>query len=415
MTTPAALAALAAAVVRTDPAAGTAAVIAPYDGGVPYPRAFARHGWRTVAVVPERRLRPPAYQSSPVPVGYTGTVVHRGVRQTVKALRALGVSAVVAGSSGGIEPAERIAWQLGLPGADPACSPLRYDRGAQADRLARAGIPALRGIRTTSPADAVAWARTRPGPGYLLAPAATGTPVDPVECGDERQINTAWPAMRRAAVQHSGSAHLVLSERPSRLQYTVNTATRPGPDGRPEHVVTDLWADVHTGDGRLDRTDLLPPGSPLAQTLALRTIRALDALGVVCGPVTTRLAYGADEELLVMCALAAPVVTPADEALRAATGRNRAADALGAWIPPAAGARCTPAPSGQHIVRVHLRPAAGIAPWLGALLRSLPTVVAASEIRTPGAPVSAEAVLSSSEPRAIERDYRVIRALEHHG
>ncbi|MEU2621715.1 hypothetical protein ABZ642_26840 [Streptomyces sp. NPDC007157] len=404
----------AAAVLRTDPAADTAAVIAPYDGGIPYPRAFARHGWRTVAVVPECRLRPPAYRNSPVPAGYTGTVVHRGVRQTVKALRALGVSAVVAGSTGGIEPAERIAWQLDLPGADPASSPLRYDRGAQADRLARVGIPALRGIRTASPAEAVAWARSHPMPGYLLTPAANGTPVDPVECVDELQIGAAWPAMRHAAVQHSGSAHLVLSERPSGRRYTVNTATRPGPDGRPEHVVTDLWADVHTGDGRLDRTDLLAPGSPSARTLALRTTRVLDALGVVCGPVTTRLAYRAGEEPVLVGALAAPVVTPADEALRTATGRNRAADALGTWIPPAA-ARFTPAPGGQHIVRVHMRATAGIAPWLAAVLHSLPTVVAASEIRTPGAPVSAEAVLSSSEPRAIERDYSVIRALEHHG
>ncbi|MEU1166516.1 hypothetical protein ABZ372_41580, partial [Streptomyces sp. NPDC005921] len=73
-------------------AAGTAAVVAPYDGESPYPRVFARHGWRTVAVVPERRQRPWAYPAAAVPAGHTGAVVHRGVRQTVKALRALGGS-----------------------------------------------------------------------------------------------------------------------------------------------------------------------------------------------------------------------------------------------------------------------------------------------------------------------------------
>ncbi|MER5795365.1 hypothetical protein [Streptomyces sp. NPDC001980] len=309
-----------AAVPRADPAAGTAAVVAPYEeGGEPYQRAFARNGWRTVAVLPEHRLRPPAYRNATPPAGYENTVVHRGLRQTVKALRALGVSAVVAGGAGGIELAERIAWQLGLPGADPASSPLRYDRGAQAARLARLGIPAPRGIRTARPADAVAWARSYPAAGYLLAPAVAGIPVDAVECADEGQINTAWPALWHAAARHSGSPHLVLTELPGRRRYTVDTVTRPGPDGRPEHVVTGLRADVPAGP----RT----PDSPPAQTLARYTIRVLDALGVVCGPAGVRLAYGDDDPAgrgpLLICALAAPVMARADEAPRPATGRHR--------------------------------------------------------------------------------------------
>ncbi|MFJ3801485.1 hypothetical protein ACIPSJ_35070 [Streptomyces sp. NPDC090088] len=396
-------------------AAGIAAVVAPYDGESPYPRVFARHGWRTVAVVPERRQRPWAYPAAAVPAGHTGAVVHRGVRQTVKALRALGVSAVVAGSAGGIETAERIAWQLGLPGADPASSPLRYDRGAQAARLSRVGIPALRSIRTTSLADALAWARALPRPGYLLAPAAAGTPVAPVECADEVQIGAAWPAMRSAAARQCGSPHLVLSERPSRRQYTVNSATRPGPRGRPEHVVTDLWADVRTRHGLLDRADLLAPGSVLSRTLSAATARVLDALGVVCGPVTTRFVYGddgrAEDGPLLMWALAAPVVTPADEALRTATGHDRAAEALETWI-PAAAPRRLPAPGGQHLVRVRMCPRPASAPWADAVLRSLPTVVAVGEVRTPAGRVPAEAVLCGGELSAVERDYRVIRALE---
>ena len=222
-----------AAVLRAEAAAGAAAVVAPYDGGTSYARAFARYGWRTVAVLPEHRLRPPAYRNATPPAGYGDTVVHRGLRQTVKALRALGVSAVVAGGAGGIELAERIAWQLGLPGADPASSALRYDRGAQAARLARVGIPALRGIRTARLADAVAWARSYPAAGYLLAPAAAGTPVDAVVCADEHRIGAAWPALWHAAARHSGSPHLVLTEVPGRRRYTVDTVTRPGPDGRP--------------------------------------------------------------------------------------------------------------------------------------------------------------------------------------
>ncbi|MET9083192.1 hypothetical protein ABZX77_15060 [Streptomyces sp. NPDC004237] len=401
---------------QVEAADGTAAVVAPYDGSGPYPQAFARHGWHTMAVLPQARLRPLAYQAAEEPAGYSGTLVHRTVRETVQDLRTMGVSAVVAGSAAGIELAERIAWHLSLPGADPATSPLRYDRGLQADLLVRSRIPVLRGIRTTSLADAVAWARGCPLPGYLLGPAAVGSPVEPSAYTSELQISAGWPAMRRAAAGYTGSAHLVLTEQHALCQYTVNSATRPGPDGRPEHAITDIWAETRSVGGQLDRTDLLSRDGLLTRTLSLQARRALDVLGVVCGPATTRLAYGVDDGAgdgpLVVSVLAAPVVTPASDALRTATGRDRIADALDAWIPsPAAPA---PAPGGQHVVRVHLRPAAAIAPWAQRLLHTLPTVVALSGHHTPGAPLGAEVVLSSSNLRAIEQDYRVIRSLDKH-
>ncbi|MBW8794560.1 MAG: hypothetical protein JF597_13440 [Streptomyces sp.] len=296
-----------AAVLRAGPTTGTVAVVAPYEGGGPCPRAFARHDLRTVAVLPEPRLRPPAYRNATPPAGYADAVVHRGLRQTVKALRALGVSAVVASGTGGIELAERMAWQLGLRTADPASSPLRYDRGAQAARLARLGIPAPRGIRTARPAEAVDWARSHPAAGYLLAPAAAGIPVDAVECADEDGIGAAWPALWHAAARYSGSPHLVLTERPGRRRYALDTVTRPGPDGRPEHVVTGLRADVPAGPRA--------PDGPAGQALVDYTVRVLDALGVVCGPAAVRLAYGDDDSAdrgpLLICALAAPVMTGA--------------------------------------------------------------------------------------------------------
>ncbi|MFG2971241.1 hypothetical protein ACGFZS_49045 [Streptomyces sp. NPDC048288] len=105
-------------------------------------------------------------------------------------------------------------------------------------------------------------------------------------------------------------------------------------------------------------------------------------------------------------------MTPADEALRTATGHDRAAEALETWI-PAAAPRRPPAPGGQHLVRVRMCPRTASAPWADAVLRSLPTVVAVGEVRTPAGRVPAEAVLRGSELSAVERDYRVIRALEH--
>ena len=76
-----------------------------------------------------------------------------------------------------------------------------------------------------------------------------------------------------------------------------------------------------------------------------------------------------------MCALAAPVVTPTTEALRTVTGHDRAAGA----------------------------------PWTDAVLRSLPTVVAVGEVRTPAGRVAAEAVLCGSERCRQRKTIRVGR------
>ena len=405
---------------RFHTSVGTAAVVAPNDS-CSYAQAFERQGWRAVAVELDAPRRSPVLGEGGAGA-YADTVEHRGsLRRTVKLLRALGVSAVVAGSPAGIKLAERIAWQLGLPGGDPQTSRLRYDRGVQAAALTRAGIPAPRSIRTTSLAEALAWAEACPLPSYMLAPAAAGTPVEPLACANDLQISAAWLPMKRAAARHSGDAHLVLGEQLSARQFVVNSVSRSGAGGRPDHVITDVWAETRTFEGQLDRTDLLDRHKLLSRGLSMYMLRVLDALGVVCGPVTSRVAYGEGQGPLLVSALATPSMSIADEALRMATGRDRVTDTTDAWstIPPD---QLVP-PSTRHgIARVHLLLGSKgcIDPWLGRILRRLPTVVATSEGLQPHAAAtdgstSAEVVLSSTDLQAIESDYRVIRALEREG
>ncbi|MDT0616289.1 hypothetical protein [Streptomyces lancefieldiae] len=407
---------------RPRAATSTAAVVAPLPG-CPYAGAFVRRGVRTIAVTLASRLRPldlPADAASP----YAGTVEHRGsLRPTVKALRAAGVTAVLPGSAAGIELAERISWHLGLPAGDPEASALRYDRGAQAMALERAGVPSARTIRSGSLAEALRWADTERLDGYTLAPAAAGTPVPAVTCATDFEIRAAWPALRRATARYSGSAHLVLTEQLSPREYVINSVSRPGPDGIPEHCITDVWAESRGRDGMLDRTDLLDRHQLLSRALSRYLLRALDVLGVVCGPVTSRVAYSEGRGPLLISSLAAPPpASLADDALRAATGEDRVARALEAWLPaPRTELSPVPAPP-RRVVRVHLQARAGdsIDPWLGRIVRQLPTVVAVSDAlrastSCPSTTGQPEIVLSSTEPEAVEADYRVIRALEREG
>ncbi|MGW2640165.1 hypothetical protein [Streptomyces sp. NPDC001348] len=402
---------------RFGAVAGTVAIVAPRGSALPA-ESFGQRGWRCVAVEPDTRCRPSASAPAHGASGCADFVEHRGsLRRTVKALRGLGVSAVVAGSAAGVGLAERIAWHLGLPQGDPETSGLRYDRGVQAAALARAGIPAPRGIRSASLAEVLAWAETCRLPGYLLAPAAAGVPVEPVPCDGKKQINTFWPAMKRAAARYSDDARLVLTERLPVRQFVVNSVSRPGTDGRPDHAVTDVWAETRSCDRSLDRIDLLLPHEPLTRVLSAYVLRVLDALGVLRGPVTARVAYQEGRGPLLVSALAVPDISPADEALRTATGYDRLTDALDTTVPPLP-VPFAPGATGHRVVRVCVRRGGeAFGPQLGRSLRRLPTVVAVSADLLEHAPVTpasrcAEVVLSSDEPDAVEADYRVIRAVE---
>ncbi|MGW7261026.1 hypothetical protein [Streptomyces sp. NPDC054834] len=409
---------------RFEAVTATVAIVAPYGRSF-LAEAIARQGQRTVAVELDVRRRPSALAPALGAGALPDSVEHRGsLRQTVKALRGLGVTAVVAGSPAGIELAERIAWHLGLPQGDPETSRLRYDRGVQAAVLARAGIPAPRSVRSADPAEVLAWAEACLLPGYLLAPAAAGVPVEPVACDGKRQIDSAWPAMKRAAARYSDDAHLVLTERLPARQFVVNSVSRPGADGRTEHAVTDVWAETRSRDRVLDRTDLLLHHEPLTRVLSAYMRRVLDALGVMRGPVTARIAHEEGRGPLLVSALAVPGISLADEALRGATGYDRLTDVLDVldvldtWGPPLP-VRPVPGPAGHRVVRVHLHRRGGDAvdPHLGRIVRRLPTVVAVSADLLGHAPVTgtaqcAEIVLSGDDPEAVEADCRIIRALE---
>ncbi|QIP74730.1 hypothetical protein [Streptomyces sp. VN1] len=399
----------------------TAAVVAPLPG-CPYAKALARRGVRPIAVTLAPRIRPPGLHAD-TDSPYPESVEHRGsTRLTVKALRALGVTAVLPGSAVGVELAERIAWHLGLPAGDPASSPLRYDLGAQSPALEQVGVPTRRAARVTNLGQALRWADAERLDGYVLAPAAAGTPVPSVDCTTDLDIAAAWPAMRRAAARYSGSTHLVLAERLSPREYTINSVTSPGRHGLPEHCITDIWGDSRSADGALDRTDLMDRRHLLTRALSMYVLRVLDALKVLRGPATCRVAYSEGRGPLLLSALTAPPpASLADDALRTATGEDRITRALEAWL-PAPVPPPVPAPAFRHVVRVRLRACGDdrVNPWLARIVRQLPTVKAVSDVLRADRPLPstadrAEVVLSGRDPEAVETDYRVIRALEREG
>ncbi|MFJ3825075.1 hypothetical protein [Streptomyces nodosus] len=295
------------------------AVIAP-QAGSGYPSALARRGRDAVAVTLGRGARPAAYRGIAADEAYVDVIEYEGdLRSTVKKLRTTGVEAVMAASPVGVELAERIAWQLRLPGSGiPGSTLLRTDRGVQSEALAQIGVTVPTGVRTARLAEALEWIASRRLSVYRLVPAALGVPVRSVNCHTVQQIVAVWPQIQEAAYRHSGNASLVLEEQVEGRQYVVDSVTQLGPDG-PQHAVTGTWAFLHSSTGLLDRTDLLHRHSFLARRLSLYVCRALDALGVASGPASCHLAFEPELGPVLLSASTVTHRSRADEAVWAIT------------------------------------------------------------------------------------------------
>ncbi|MGW4172680.1 hypothetical protein ACWEGX_37910 [Streptomyces chartreusis] len=400
-------------------APATVAVIAP-QAGSGYADALARRGHDAVAVTLGSGTRPPAYHSVADDEAYTDVIEYDGdLRRTVKKLRTVGVEAVVAASPAGVELAERIAWQLRLPGTGiPGSAQLRTDRGAQASALSQAGIAAPRTLRTTSLAEALAWADCHQASAYQLSSAAVGVPAGQVNCHTEQQITAAWPQIQETAYRHTGDASLVLRELVEGRQYVVDSVTQLGPHG-PQHAVTGIWAHLHAPTGLLDRTDLLHRNDLLARRLSLYVCRALDTLGVTSGPLSCHVAFEPERGPVLLSASVATQRSRADEAVWKITGR----DPLDAHLDVAFFAcRSSRDTTPCRVARIYANAPQGEGPWPGLLraLAALPTAacVAADQhsylSRDAFPPLDGKAyeiVLAHADSEAIETDYGRIRAL----
>jgi hypothetical protein len=409
------------ALAATPYPAGTTAVavIAPPSGSG-YADALARRGRDAVAVTLGLGTRPPANGATLEDEAYTSVIEYTGdLHRTIKRLRAIGVEAVVAASPTGVELAERIAWQLRLPGSGmPDSVLLRTDRGVQAQALSRAGIAVPRTLRTVSLVKALAWADCRPASAYRLASVVIGGTAVLVECPTKQSVAAIWPQVQGVALRRSERAALVLQERVEGRQYVVDSVTRLGPDG-PEHAVTGIWSHAHAPTGLVDRIDLLRRHDLLARRLSLYVRRVLDTLGVISGATSCHVAFEPERGPILLSAGVVTDRSRGDKAVWAITGHDPIDAALD-------GALYTSRHSSHNprscVARIYVNTPRGDGPESAVLqaLAALPTAVGldtdptsfvSGTVPLPPGGKACEIVLAHELPGAIERGYQRIRAL----
>ncbi|MET8411140.1 hypothetical protein ABZV34_24065 [Streptomyces sp. NPDC005195] len=415
-----------------DPAVlsgGRVAVVAPFSSGQYYRAEFVHRGWECVAVSSATAALPPLYRGGIAPVGYQGVVTHHGdLDETAQTLRRLRVTAVVAGTEIGVPLTEQLAARLDLPGNDPNTSHLRRDKGAMAAALTRAGLDAPRSLSTDRLQDALSWAQSLPGVGdFVVKPADSAGSDGVCFCASHDDIRAAWKRLHLIPNAMGGTNNcLVIQERLRGSQYVVNSVSATNLRGAARHTVTECWADRRTpGTHLYDRLDLLHRNRLVPRVLTDYTVRVLDALGITNGPAHTEVMYVPGRGPVMIETGARPEGFYDPHSMREATGSDHIRDAVHAVVTGKPRRLAADRPRAT-VAKISL-----IAPYDGVLdgefverLLSLPTVRGHVGALEPGGRVQrtvdlltspGRLTLAAEDPREIDHDHAVIRAMEISG
>ncbi|MET9934799.1 MULTISPECIES: hypothetical protein [unclassified Streptomyces] len=241
----------------------------------------------------------------------------------------------------------------------------------------------------------------------------------PVVCRSAAEVTSAWRWLRRAARYQAGVRDLVIQEYLPGRQYLVHTVS--GSAG--QHEVTGVWAEERTSDHVHVRSDLVVSDGLLVRSLFMYARRVLDALDVQFGPARCRITFAAGRGPVLLSARTfaqpssatlLPGLSTSIDHIRAAVSASTSAP-----VPPPVDDQ----PEDRFVSRVSL-----IAPREGVLdtqllrtITTLPTISRTIGLLNAGATVHktvsrssspGELILSAPSRRAIETDYRVIRAVE---
>ncbi|WNV77624.1 ATP-grasp domain-containing protein [Geodermatophilus sp. DSM 44513] len=206
--------------------------------------------------------------------------------------------AVLAGGECGVELADRLAEQLGLPGNGTRTSAARRNKFAQVEAARRAGLRAARQILVDDEEKLRAWHAEIGGRAVVKPVRSAGN--DGVHFCDRPEDSVrAYRAIRDAvnifSVRNEG---VVAQEFLHGTEYVVNTVSYRG-----RHRVTDVWRYTKlSANGVSDRVSAavsVPPSAPAWSALTSYAAGILDAMEIRYGPVHLEIMLTPDGPCLV--------------------------------------------------------------------------------------------------------------------
>ncbi|MFI5779570.1 ATP-grasp domain-containing protein [Nocardia sp. NPDC051570] len=230
---------------------------------------------------------------------YVDNIVHDGdFAETARRVAAHDPMAIVAGGEIGVEFADTLAAELGLPGNGVELSSARRDKYIMIETIKRAGVAGARQKRIDSEAELVDWHESIGGR-IVVKPLRSGAGDSVFFCDTPAESATAFAKIVNYQNVYSQlNIGAVAQEYLRGTEYMVNTVSR---DGR--HRVCEIWRTARiSANGVMDLSEtayLMPRRGPVQDRIAAYTFEVLDALGIAYGPAHVEVKMTADGPMLV--------------------------------------------------------------------------------------------------------------------
>ncbi|NUS72631.1 MAG: ATP-grasp domain-containing protein [Corynebacteriales bacterium] len=403
----------------------TVVVVEPYSTASGLPAEFATHGWEAIAVVTEDTFE--RYGAKLRAEDFTEIMHHSGeISVLADKLRRHNVAHVISGTDMGVDIADELAAQLGLPGNNPRSSQARYDKGSVATALAAAGVDGPKTLSTASRAEAQGWAETQNSWPLVLKPSHSAGCDGLAFCDNIDELMAAWDAVA-GKKNFSGlvNHYVVIQECLIGDQYMCNSVSLNG-----VHYIQSVWREqMFTPGSNSTKFDYiartLAPDAPKVAEISAYVRDVLDALEVKHGPADFEIMWTERGPVLIE-------INPrlmggrTSEVEVAALGESHLTVTVEAVTKPDDFLRRTTYPSHNELTWIGLAAPydATIEPEALAALRALPTVHSVRLNTQPDgsvahttvfAQLSGDVFLIGGDPDAIARDYARVRELEANG
>ncbi|MGI5468206.1 ATP-grasp domain-containing protein [Streptomyces sp. CA-132043] len=401
-------------------------VVDAYSTGRFLPAALAAHGIGTVHIdsapgIGDRLV------GAPCPPGRcAGRLTYRGdLDALVTAVRPYAAARVLPGNETGVDLADALSAQLGLPGNVVDGRRVRRDKYEMAAAVRAHGLRAPDTLRTHRFDAALAWTRARGRWPVVVKPADSAGTDNVFFCAGPVELCTAFDHILRS-VNFAGARNrtVVVQEHLTGTEYFANTVSVAG-----RHHIAEIWR-YHKRPGRggapvYDYEEPVPARDPATAVLRPYVLGVLDALGVRNGPAHSEIMLTGEGPVLIETgARLAGSILP--EVVSRCFGTDHVALTALACADPAAFMAHT---DRRAQPRTHLRYVSLIAPRAGRLvsldrfaeIRALPSyaghhlAVAVGDHLVPTVDAATSpgvCYLLHDDPRQIEADYRRLRALE---
>lgn len=248
-----------------------------------FPETFRTAGYDCVRV--QSTVEVPRIQRADLDhSAYVADLTHRGdLDETVRALKPFSPVAVVAGCEFGVNFADLLSERLGTATNGTALSPARRDKFQMNQRIAEAGLPAVRQLLVTDPDELVDWHKAIDGR-IVLKPVDSGSGDGVTYCDTPEQAVAAYHRILGTENIFSyQTRHVVAQEYLTGTEYMVNSVSG---DGR--HHVCDIWRTERVAvNGTLDICNvafLEPRTGGAHDAMVAYAERVLDVLGIRYGP-----------------------------------------------------------------------------------------------------------------------------------